>query len=140
MSNQINLSGPITKVFDNKKPKPTTDFAIRTKRFNSSEFDEVVCSCDTQKIGVYLKEGELYDLQGYLKTDNWAVEKLTGKSYSYDEIPKGKDGRIAEKDKEKYEWRSRLVCVVIQYKLINKEVIKDRIEHAKAIMSGSVTF
>ena len=141
MSNQVNLSGVITAVFKNTNDNtPTTTFAVRTRRFNSSEFDEVVCTCDTKKIGSNLVEGLHYDFQGYLKTDNWAVEKATGNKYSYEQLPKDKDGKIPVKDKEKYDWKNRLVSVVTGYREIELEDIKSRIEQAKAIMSGSVSF
>lgn len=140
MSNQVNLSGVITAVFKNTNDNiPTTTFAVRTRRFNSSEFDEVVCTCDTKKIGSNLVEGLHYDFQGYLKTDSWAVEKSTGNKYTYEQLPKGKDGRIPEKDKEKYDWKNRLVSVVTSYREIELEDIKNRIEQAKAIMSGSLS-
>jgi hypothetical protein len=131
----------VTAIFENANENiPTTTFAVRTKRFNSKEFDEVVCTADTKKIGFRLVEGLYYDFQGYLKTDNWAVEKSTGIKYSYEQIPKDKDGRIPVKDKEKYDWKNRLVCVVTGSKEIVLEDIKNRIEQAKAIMSGSLSF
>jgi len=135
MSNQVNLSGVIKKVFPVKGKKPTTEFVVRTKRFNSTEFDEVLCSADTEKVGRYIMEDKIYDLIGYVRTDSWPVDDK-GEALDIDKLPRGKDGKLTKE----YKWKSKQYCVITNQKEISLDVVTDRIEHAKAILSGSVTF